>query len=158
MLQRVAIFLLNVGPKADGTFPQESIDILKGMGDWMKKNSEAIYDTKASPFGLFPWGRCTKKNPDVSGNIKNTTLYFSVFEWPKDGKLLIPGLRNEIIAARLLANGSSLKTIGDNQGLIINLPAQALDTIATVIKVEIKGRVDAVAAEPKDKMKAGELD
>ena len=71
---------------------------------------------------------------------------------------MIPGLRNEIIAARLLANGSSLKTIGDNQGLIINLPAQALDTIATVIKVEIKGTVDAVAAEPKDKMKAGELD
>ena len=151
-------FLLNVGPKADGTFPQESIDILKGMGDWMKKNSEAIYDTKASPFGLFSWGRCTKKELDVSSNKKNTTLYFSVFEWPKDGRLLIPGLKNEVVVAKLLANGSPLKTNGDDEGLIINLPAQALDSIATVVKVEVKGAVDAVAAKPKDKMKAGELD
>ena len=65
-------YLLNVGPKADGTFPQESIDLLKGMGEWMKVNGESIYGTKASPFGLFPWGRCTKKE-----NGKNTTLYFS---------------------------------------------------------------------------------
>jgi alpha-L-fucosidase len=35
-------FLLNVGPKDDGTFPQESIDILKAMGEWMKINGEAI--------------------------------------------------------------------------------------------------------------------
>ena len=54
-------YLLNVGPKADGTFPQESIDILKGMGAWMKVNGEAIYGNKGSPFGLFAWGRCTKK-------------------------------------------------------------------------------------------------
>jgi alpha-L-fucosidase len=48
-------YLLNVGPKADGTFPQESIDILKGMGEWMKINGEAIYGTKACPLGLFTW-------------------------------------------------------------------------------------------------------
>ncbi|HTH30202.1 MAG TPA: alpha-L-fucosidase, partial [Lacibacter sp.] len=91
-------YLLNVGPKADGTFPQESIDLLKGVGTWMKVNGESIYSTKASPFGLFNWGRCTKKE-----NNGNTTLYFSVFEWPKDGKLSIPGLKNEIVSAKLLA-------------------------------------------------------
>jgi len=87
-------YLLNVGPKADGTFPQESIELLKGMGAWMKVNGESIYGTKASPFGLFPWGRCTKKE-----NGQNTLLYFSVFEWPKDGKLSIPGLKNKIVSA-----------------------------------------------------------
>lgn len=151
-------FLLNVGPKADGTFPQESIDILKGMGEWMKKNGEAVYDTKASPFGLFTWGRCTKKDPNAVRDKKNTTLYFSVFDWPKDGKLSIPGLKNEIVSAKLLVNGNSLKTQTDDQGLIINVPAQALDTIATVIKVEVKGTVETGSAKPKDKMKAGELD
>jgi alpha-L-fucosidase len=146
-------YLLNVGPKSDGTFPQESIDLLKEIGTWMKVNGDAIYDTKASPFGLFPWGRCTKKE-----NGKNTILYFSVFEWPKDGKLTIPGLKNDVVSAKLLANGSSLKTTKSAEGLVIAVPEKALDPIATVIKVEVKGVVDAVAVGAKDKMKAGEID
>jgi alpha-L-fucosidase len=146
-------YLLNVGPKPDGTFPQESIDLLKGMGAWMKVNRESIYATTASPFGLFKWGRCTKKEKE-----KNTILYFSVFDWPKDGKLSIPGLKNKIISAKLLANGAALKTESNDEGTIINVPEKAPDTNATVIKVEVKGKVEAVSAKPKDKMKAGELD
>jgi alpha-L-fucosidase len=74
-------FLLNVGPTAEGEFPAESIEILSQIGKWMKVNGEAVYGTKASPWGLFPWGRCTKKE-----NKKGTTFYFSVFEWPKAAK------------------------------------------------------------------------
>ena len=146
-------YLLNVGPKADGTFPQESIELLKGMGAWIKINGESIYDTKASPFGLFSWGRCTKK---ANGN--NSTLYFTVFEWPKDAKLTIPGLKNEIISATLLGNGVALKTEKNDEGIIINVPEKGLDPNATVIKVEVKGTVAGGPAKPKDKMKAGELD
>lgn len=146
-------YLLNVGPKADGTFPQESIDLLKGVGVWMKANGESIYGTKASPFGLFPWGRCTKKE-----NNGNTTLYFTVFEWPKDGKLSIPGLKNQIVSAKLLANGTALKTEKNNDGLLIMVPEKAVDANATVIKVEVKGIVDAASLNPKEKMKAGEID
>jgi alpha-L-fucosidase len=113
-------YLLNVGPKADGTFPQESIDLLKGMGEWMKINGESIYGTKASPFGSFPWGR------------------LSVFDWPRDGKLTIPGFEHEILSAQLLANAASLKTEMNNDGLVIFLPAKALDENATVIKVQVK--------------------
>jgi alpha-L-fucosidase len=146
-------YLLNVGPKADGTFPQESVDILKNMGSWMKTNGEAIYDTKASPFGLFAWGRCTKKDKGAK-----TTLYFSVFEWPKDGRLLIPGLKNEVLSSTLLASGGAVKTEMTGEGLAIHLPERAPDPIATVIKIEVKGAVDNGVAKPKDKMKAGELD
>jgi alpha-L-fucosidase len=146
-------YLLNVGPKADGTFPQESIDILKGMGKWMHVNSEAIYGSSASPFGLFPWGRCTKKEEG-----KNTVLYFSVFEWPKDGKLVIPALSNDVVSAKFLADGKKVKTGKVSDGLSIELPGTAIDTIATVIKVEVKGKVESASAKPKDKMKAGELD
>lgn len=146
-------YLLNVGPKADGTIPQESIDLLKGVGAWMKVNGESIYGTKASPFGLFTWGRCTKKE-----SKGNTTLYFSVFEWPKDGKLSIPGLKNEIVSAKLLANGTVLKTEKKDDGLLISVPEKAVDANATVIKVEVKGMVDAASLKPKEKMKAGEID
>jgi alpha-L-fucosidase len=146
-------YLINVGPKADGTFPQESIDLLKGLGDWMKVNGEAIYDTKASPFGLFTWGRCTKKE-----NGKNTTLYFSVFNWPADGQLLIPGLKNKVVSASLLANKEALKTETGNDGLVIKLPATAIDPTATVIKVQVNGIVETKSATATDKMKTGALD
>ncbi|HEX5653313.1 MAG TPA: alpha-L-fucosidase [Chitinophagaceae bacterium] len=146
-------YLLNVGPKADGTFPQESIDLLKSMGEWMKVNGEAIYGTKASPFGLFPWGRCTRKEKG-----KNSILYFSVFDWPKDGRVSIPGLKNKVIAATLLANGKAIKTNSTKEGLDIVLSGGAADPIASVIKLEVKGTVTAGSVNPKDKMKAGELD
>jgi alpha-L-fucosidase len=146
-------YLLNVGPKADGTFPQESIDILKGIGQWMKVNGEAIYGTTASPFGLFTWGRCTQK-----ANGANTTLYISVFEWPKDGKLLIPGLKNDVSSVKLLVSGKKLKKEKSDEGLVIKVPAQAPDPDATVIKLEVKGKVESQAGKAKDKMKAGELD
>lgn len=146
-------YLLNVGPKADGTFPQESIDLLKGIGEWMKINGEAVYDTKASPFGLFPWGRCTKKE-----NGKNTILYFSIFNWPADGKITVPGLKNKVVSAKLLATRASVKTTATKEGLEIAVPAKALDPIATVIKIEIKGSPGNESGKPKDKMKTGELD
>ena len=130
-------FLLNVGPNAEGEFPQQSIEILSQMGKWMKVNNEAIYGTKASPWGLFPWGRCTRKD------IKNgTSLYFSVFDWPADGKLTIPGLKNSVISSKLLANGTKLKTAGSKEGgLTITLPASAPDQMASVIRVDVRGKV-----------------
>ena len=138
-------FLLNVGPTDLGEFPQESVDILAKMGQWMKVNGEAVYGTKASPWGLFEWGRCTKKE------TKNgTALYFSVFNWPTDGKLSIPGLKNGVSSASLLATGTKLRTSGSSVGLTIILPAKAPDPIASVIKVEVKGKVEnATSPQPK---------
>jgi alpha-L-fucosidase len=130
-------YLLNVGPKPDGTFPVESIQRLKEIGDWMDVNGEAIYGTKASPFGLFPWGRCTQK--EVNGN---TVLYFPVFYWPADGKLTIPGVKNQVVSARLLASENKIKTNVNTKGLEIVLPAKAPDKIASVIKLELNGKLN----------------
>jgi len=130
-------FLLNVGPTDLGEFPQESIDILSKIGAWMKVNGEAVYGTKASPWGLFEWGRCTKKD------TKNgTTLYFSVFNWPSDGKLTIPGIPNKVTSSVLLANGVKVNAITSKDGVLsLSLPKSAPDPIASVIKVEVKGTV-----------------
>ena len=127
-------YLLNVGPKPDGTFPQESIDRLKAIGAWMKVNSEAIYGTKASPLEPFSWGRCTRKE-----GANSTTLYFTVFDWPKDGKLMVPGVKNEVLSAKILAGGD-LKIKSDEGGLALKVADAAPDPIATVIRVEVKER------------------
>jgi len=130
-------FLLNVGPTAEGEFPPESVEILATMGKWMKVNGEAIYGTKASPWGLFPWGRCTKKE------TKNgTSLYFSVFEWPADGKLVIPGVKNSVVTAKLLATGAKVKaSLAKDGNLTITLPATAPDPLVSVIRVDVKGKI-----------------
>ena len=79
-------YLLNIGPKGDGSVPEESVKSMQAIGAWMKVNGESIYATAASPFEKLAWGRCTqKKLPDG-----NTRLYLHVFDWPKDGKLVVP--------------------------------------------------------------------
>jgi len=127
-------YLLNVGPTAEGEFPRHSIDDLKAIGAWMKVNGDAIYGTKASPFGLLPWGRCTKK---AKGG--NTLLYLSVFDWPAGGKLTVRGLKSSVVKAQLLSGGRTLTTSDGADGLVINVPEKAPDTIATVIRVEVNG-------------------
>ncbi|ETZ21371.1 alpha-L-fucosidase [Pedobacter sp. V48] len=147
-------YLLNIGPKPDGTFPQESIDRLKAIGDWMKVNSEAIYGTKASPIPPVEWGRCTRKE-----TAKGTTLYFSVFNWPSAGKLVIPNLKNKVLSATILATKAKLKTTTENGALTITLPSAAPDSTASVVRVEFEGLVEnQMQAKPKEAMKTGALD
>jgi alpha-L-fucosidase len=127
-------YLLNIGPKVDGTIPEPSVERLQDIGKWMAVNSESIYGTHASPFPKLPWGRCTQKHgKDL------TTLYLQVFDWPKDGELLVPGLENEVKSARLLANGGELEFEKTPSGVLIEVPEKALDPNATVIKLEIVG-------------------
>ncbi|MEO8414139.1 MAG: alpha-L-fucosidase C-terminal domain-containing protein [Ginsengibacter sp.] len=80
------------------------------------------------------WGRCTKKE-----NANTTTLYLSVFDWPKDSKLTIPGLKNEIISVTILAGNKKLESISTSDGIVINVPDRAPGEIASVIKLEVKG-------------------
>ena len=130
-------YLLNIGPKADGTFPTESINCLKEVGSWMKVNSEAIYGTIPSPFvSQLDWGRATRK--EVDGK---QLLYLHVFTqyWPKDGKLLVPDFGSGIKRAYLLIDAKKtslpIDEMGDNH--IFSLPLDAPDKISTTIVVEI---------------------
>ena len=137
-------YLLNVGPTAEGEIPAESIARLKAVGQWMTVNGEAIYGTSASPFARLEWGRCTKKVTDGGA-----TLYLHVFDWPKDGRLTVPGLKNTVTSARLLATGESLKAETAADGAVILVPAVSPDAIATVIAVQVEGPVRVEKVLPK---------
>ena len=132
-------YLLNVGPTAEGLIPEPSIEGLKEVGKWMDVNGEAIYGTSASPFAKLSWGRSTAKTGD-----RGASLYLHVFDWPQDGKLLVPGLRSTVAAASLLDGGAALETSVVEDGVLISLPATAPDPIAAVIKLELEGPLDIV--------------
>jgi alpha-L-fucosidase len=139
-------YLLNVGPTSEGLIPEPSVERLQAVGAWMKVNGEAIYGTTASPFPLgLPWGRCTKKI-----TADGTTLYLHVFNWPKDGKLVVPDLMNQAAKAYLLkpnwfgwhkklqtANVTHTSTREPN--VTISVPQNAPDKISSTIVLKLKG-------------------
>ena len=67
-------------------------------------------------------------------------LYLHVFDWPKDGKLVVPGLAAKVRTAYLLADASraALKTTARAGGVEVALPAQAPDAVASVVVLEIE--------------------
>jgi alpha-L-fucosidase len=146
-------YLLNIGPKDDGTVPQESIDRLAAIGEWMKVNSSAIYATQASPLPDLSWGRCTMKD-----NGSNTTLNLFIFDWPADGKLVVPALSNKVINAKLVAGNKSLTAKNVKGNVVITLPRNAPNKIASLVQLNVKGKVANVNIKGSKKMNTGELD
>ncbi|HTQ29816.1 MAG TPA: alpha-L-fucosidase [Opitutaceae bacterium] len=127
-------FLLNVGPTGEGVIPAGSVERLQEIGRWLKMNGEAIYGTTASPFKKLDWGRCTQKT-----TADGATLYLHVFDWPSDGRLVVPGLKNPVESATLLADGKTLQTSSSDQGVVLSLPAAAPDKISSTIVLKVKG-------------------
>ena len=136
-------YLLNVGPTAEGLIPEPSVVRLREIGRWMSVNAVSIYGTTASPIGRPPWGRCTRKVTD-----RGTKLYLHVFDWPSDGKLVVPRLRSEIEAAYLLSdpNKNSLDAKAEDAGVTVSVPKEAPDPIDSVVVLIIKGELEVEQA------------
>lgn len=126
-------YLMNIGPKPDGTFPEESVQRLKEIGMWMRDNGESIYGTGASVFKKLTWGRCTTKKKGA-----NTMLYLSVFDWPKGGKLVVPGIGNQVVTARRLGTRSKLATRRAGSDIAIDVGAEPVSE-CPVIALEVRG-------------------
>ncbi len=134
-------FLLNVGPDRKGIIPSESQIRLKTMGEWLEKNGEAIYGTKAGPYPYeFNWGSITQRKND-----DKTTLYLNVVDWPEDGVFKIYGLNNKVTKVSLLASENALSSSAEYNAaaglntITINVPKTAPDNYVSVIAVEIEG-------------------
>lgn len=129
-------YLLNIGPKGDGTVTDESVKSMHAIGAWMGVNGRSIYGTTAGPFEKLEWGRSTKRV--TKGN---TLLYLHVFDWPQDGKLLVSGLRSAIESATLMADGRKLSAVSNALGLVITVPEKPPDRISSTIVLKINGPI-----------------
>jgi alpha-L-fucosidase len=119
-----ANFLLNVGPKPDGTIQEEFTVRLREIGEWMNTHGESVYGTRRGPIGPRNWGVTTQTSSKV---------YVHVLDWP-DELLAIPSL-GKVKNARLL-NGQKVEMTSSGSSVLFRLPASRddLDTILVLDK------------------------
>jgi alpha-L-fucosidase len=134
--------LLDIGPKADGTIPEEQARMLKELGRWTQKHREAIYETVGGiPSEYFRGATTLAKD--------RQTLYLFLDSRP-NGPILIKGLKNRVNRVRVVGDGTKLscKVIGKQYwsaapGLLyIDVPPEVLDDQVTVIAVLLDGPID----------------
>ncbi len=121
-------FLLNVGPMADGTFPPEAVKRLQAVGSWMQMHSKSIYSTRASLFSHLSFGRSTTGDKRV---------YLFVFDWPADGKLMLPGLFSRPLAAHFMEYPDLPIGITIEQtDVVLSVPKESVESLLPVIELE----------------------
>ena len=133
--------LLDIGPRADGSIPEEEVAVLKEFGRWTKKHKEAVYDTRAGIPAGYVHGYTTL-NP--AGDILYVYLPYK-----PNGPLEIKGLMNKVNRVWVVGNGAMLNYEVYNKlywneipGLLeIDIPEQALDPAITVIAVLLDGPI-----------------
>jgi alpha-L-fucosidase len=119
-------YLLNVGPRPDGSIEPDQAERLKEVGTWMEKYGESIYKTRGGPFPNSEWGGFTHKD-----NI----IYIHVLDWSKMPELL-PAIDRKIRKATCLSGGKVSFSQSQN-GLKISVSGQPENTIDTIIKLEL---------------------
>ena len=97
VVSRGGNYLLNIGPKGDGTVVPYEAQVLSGIGKWLEKNGEAIYGTKANPFpGFYTWGEIT---------VKRNTVYL-ILSGEQTSNIELPVLSGKIQAARVVGESA----------------------------------------------------
>ena len=130
---RGGTFMMNVGPDHKGRIPEPAKESLLKAGEWIKRYPMAVYGAGASPWGhALQWGDAV-----THGDM----LYLLVYEWPTDGTLEVPGIRNGIKRARIWG-GSKLKFHNENGITILDVPGTAPDGPVSVIELWLDGQPD----------------
>jgi alpha-L-fucosidase len=148
--------LLNIGPRSDGTIPDEVQQVLRGVGAWLKVNGEGIYATR-------PW-RIPGEGPtkvvegafhdtdtqpytpeDFRFTAKNGALYAIELDWPKDHQAVIRSLSSgtageqKVQSVELLGSDAALSFQQKPDGLHLQLPESAPGKYAYVFRIHFAG-------------------
>ena len=147
--------LVNVGPRSDGTIPEEVQTILREIGSWLKVNGEAIYGTRAwAKFGEGPTAIVegafhdtdTKSftAQDFRFTTKGNFLFAIELAWPESGEAVIHSLNEaalsgqNIVSISLLGQGSPLTYQLKSDGVHIQLPPHKVGNYAYSFKIEFQ--------------------
>ncbi|QZE15281.1 alpha-L-fucosidase [Halosquirtibacter laminarini] len=168
IVSRGGIFFISLTPKGDGSIPEEEVAIMKGMGDWLKKNGEAIYNTrrwKISGEGTAKMLNWSKNKHAYRWNFHGLSaedirftrskdmnkIYATVLGNPKSHQYTIKCMKrgeklstkNKIDSIEFLATGEKVKWERTAEGLTIYFPKNTakIDDIANAFKITVKGKL-----------------
>ncbi len=138
-------FLLNIGPRGDGSIPREDVRILRQIGEWMAVNGEGIYGSQRCPLQSEHLGSWTRR-----GN----TAYFHIFRYPGT-EAAIPLVATRARSARLLADGTRLKIQHEYNGRLIlsGLPHRPPHPYVNTVKIRFTSEPKSIPFAKADRPK-----
>jgi alpha-L-fucosidase len=123
-------YLMNIGPKPDGSIPAPSVKILSAVGDWLKRNGGTIYGAQPFAGKRMPWANFTRKGK---------TLYAHIHAWPGPGAS-IGGLKTKVKSVKIRATGRRVAFEQTRHRLILlDLPVKAPEKPVAVLEIECAG-------------------
>lgn len=129
--------LLNIGPKPDGSVPEETIEPLKQVGKWLEENGEAVYG-KVRRQGASV-GKAFGGNGISKASAKGNHVYLWNQIWPKGGEMGIGGYLTAPKKVSLLKDGTPIDFEFKGHRIILkNMPEQVPDTIAGVTVIDME--------------------
>jgi alpha-L-fucosidase len=130
--------LINVGPKSDGTIPENQLKPLKDLGSWLKQNGEGIYDSR-------PWTKSSQVLDDKTElrfTRKNDLLYVYFFSIPKNRIITVQNCKLEKGAKAILIGekNQEIRLVGMPDKVQIHLPQNL--AYANTFMVKLSGLKD----------------
>lgn len=147
--------LLNVGPKADGSITEEDTRVLKGIGQWLKANGEAVYDTTYwQVFGEGPTEivegtfqdvkREAYTTEDIRYTYKAPYIYAHVLKWPENNQVTLKRMCEKgkwfegiLDKVELLAYDNEVTYTRDEEGLKLSVEGTIETTYPVTFKMTI---------------------
>jgi len=120
--------LLNVGPMPDGRIEPRQVEVLQGLGAWLKKYGTSIYGTRGGPF---------KATPSLVSTRKDKTIFVHVLRWESD-TIRLPAIQGKIVSAKVLTGGKAdVRQQAD--GISIRVDPEHWQEIDTIIALRLNG-------------------
>ncbi len=146
-------YILNIGPEGDGSVVPFEAEVLRGMGEWVKQNGEAVFGTgamppTASPFRKLDFGFAT---------MGAGKLYLFVRDLPNDGRLRLPGVVEGVRFGTPYLLGGSGAAAGEvavgEDGAVVNTAGLLKD--AAFLPVVVVPFTGELGVRPASTVKAG---
>lgn len=142
------VYLLNVGPRPDGTIPPSQVNGIRAIGDWLKVNGESIYGADPSPLKFPPYAITSKPGK----------IYLHIKDW-EGNKVELTGILSKVNKAYCLADQSkrALKFNQNNENLSIAVPEELKQARVTVVVLDIADQEAKVIDETLQQEKDGSI-